>query len=133
MKFLYYCSDILDTLPGICTLCQEEATSYRLLPCGHIFHLPCINRWLCSDDASCPLCRRNFYYLRRPRIIRIPTTTPADRRSTQIAVFLQSAKEWAKRKCKDLQAHLLQFRRCPGMMMNMRRSSVYNKCPKVAN
>lgn len=67
-------------LPNLCPICWEtldQDSSYRRLPCGHIFHLPCINCWLCDEDASCPLCRRKFYYLRRPRLIYIPKSHSA--------------------------------------------------------
>ena len=29
------------------------------LPCGHLFHEPCISRWL-QQDSSCPQCRFNL-------------------------------------------------------------------------
>lgn len=34
------------------------------LPCAHLFHVPCMVRWL-SDRRSCPLCRRAVPSLRR--------------------------------------------------------------------
>ncbi|KAB8274898.1 hypothetical protein BDV30DRAFT_84688 [Aspergillus minisclerotigenes] len=55
-----------------CSLCfatLEPGTMLRHLPCQHSFHQPCIDEWLCEHDASCPLCRRTFYHLRRPYII----------------------------------------------------------------
>ena len=58
-------------LPDVCSLCWDllgPASSYRLLPCGHIFHLPCIDNWICNEDARCPLCRQAFYYLRKSRL-----------------------------------------------------------------
>ncbi|KAM0852727.1 hypothetical protein ACQ4PT_051560 [Festuca glaucescens] len=43
-----------------CSVCLQEFEAgqrARSLPgCGHTFHLPCIDGWLCRH-ASCPLCR----------------------------------------------------------------------------
>uniref|UniRef100_A0ACD5Y7H9 Uncharacterized protein n=1 Tax=Avena sativa TaxID=4498 RepID=A0ACD5Y7H9_AVESA len=45
---------------GGCSVCLQEFEAgqrARSLPgCGHTFHLPCIDGWLCRH-ASCPLCR----------------------------------------------------------------------------
>jgi RING-H2 zinc finger domain len=60
----------------ICGICQEEFEivedhtsnehqdissihEIKILPCGHIFHIPCINRWA-SHNTICPLCRLCF-------------------------------------------------------------------------
>ncbi|KAL2849916.1 hypothetical protein BJY01DRAFT_210250 [Aspergillus pseudoustus] len=59
-------------LPEKCIICWEKlglGDSYRRLPCNHVFHCFCIDVWLCEEDASCPLCRRTFYELRRPRAV----------------------------------------------------------------
>ncbi|KAL1982006.1 hypothetical protein VTN96DRAFT_1830 [Rasamsonia emersonii] len=59
-----------DCLPDTCVFCSETLgpkSSYRRLLCGHFFHLPCIDSWICNQDASCPICRRTFYHLRRQR------------------------------------------------------------------
>ncbi|KAJ5491457.1 hypothetical protein N7539_003024 [Penicillium diatomitis] len=50
-----------------CDLCLDDmaaSSMFRQLPCGHIFHTPCVDLWLTTGDASCPLCRQTFYHLR---------------------------------------------------------------------
>ncbi|CDM38511.1 Probable transposable element [Penicillium roqueforti FM164] len=56
----------------ICTICLGDMSSrsiFRQLPCQHLFHKPCIDKWICTHDASCPLCRMTFYHLRRPFLV----------------------------------------------------------------
>ncbi|KAE8142922.1 hypothetical protein BDV38DRAFT_234255 [Aspergillus pseudotamarii] len=67
-------------LPKECELCLEQLgpeSAYRILPCKHIFHLPCIDCWLYTEDASCPLCRRTFYEYRRPRTLCVLPPSPS--------------------------------------------------------
>ena len=44
-----------------CGVCQETFTEekgpYRKLPCNHIFHTDCVDRWLTLEDSKCPCCR----------------------------------------------------------------------------
>ncbi|KAG9455560.1 hypothetical protein H6P81_000068 [Aristolochia fimbriata] len=49
----------------ICSVClmeygEEEEVS-RLPVCGHVFHVPCIERWMERDQFSCPLCRSPIF------------------------------------------------------------------------
>lgn len=42
-----------------CTICTENLrrTVCRELPCGHLFHVRCIDKWLLRDRGECPVCR----------------------------------------------------------------------------
>jgi len=41
----------------ICLCALEEGEDVRLLPaCSHVFHAPCVERWLSTSRANCPLC-----------------------------------------------------------------------------
>ena len=41
-----------------CSVCHEEFTEPKLLPCGHIMCRHCLLSWLKSQaEAKCPLCR----------------------------------------------------------------------------
>ena len=42
-----------------CTICQmefEDGDEIRTLRCLHIFHKPCIDKWLTTRQGSCVLC-----------------------------------------------------------------------------
>ena len=40
-----------------CIICREDMTAnVRRLPCGHLFHVWCLRRWL-ETDMRCPTCR----------------------------------------------------------------------------
>jgi hypothetical protein len=63
--------------PHQCVIClnyvpEETVTSpkrfLKKLPCGHAFHVHCIDRWLVKH-ISCPTCRQMVYY---------PCTIPKD-------------------------------------------------------
>lgn len=46
---------------GTCIICREEMSqggSNKKLPCGHVFHLPCLRSWL-ERQQNCPTCRAN--------------------------------------------------------------------------
>ncbi|XP_011501015.1 PREDICTED: uncharacterized protein LOC105364709 [Ceratosolen solmsi marchali] len=42
-----------------CTICLsefEENENVRRLPCMHLFHIDCVDQWLCTNSC-CPICR----------------------------------------------------------------------------
>mmetsp|Transcript_19551 Transcript_19551/g.23449 ORF Transcript_19551/g.23449 Transcript_19551/m.23449 type:complete len:277 (-) Transcript_19551:34-864(-) len=46
-----------------CAICFEEYLSeefLRVLPCGHRYHIECIDRWLKSKSIFCPLCNQSI-------------------------------------------------------------------------
>lgn len=61
------CSD--DTFKH-CVICQEpfqDGDSLRVLPCQHLFHCSCINKWIGGENSSdyciisgCPMCKKNL-------------------------------------------------------------------------
>lgn len=57
--------DVDTTTPGdTCAICidnLEEDDDVRGLTCGHAFHASCLDPWLTSRRACCPLCKANFY------------------------------------------------------------------------
>ncbi|KAJ1971003.1 hypothetical protein H4R35_005528 [Dimargaris xerosporica] len=51
----------IQTLSGpLCTICLETYSIgdvIRQLPCGHVYHPPCIDVWLTEKSTQCPLCK----------------------------------------------------------------------------
>jgi len=43
-----------------CSICMDEFLDddfVRKVPCEHIFHRPCIDKWLLTENVKCPVCR----------------------------------------------------------------------------
>lgn len=54
------CEGSLNTC-AICIDDMTETTPVRGLTCGHLFHPECIDPWLLTRQARCPLCKTSFY------------------------------------------------------------------------
>lgn len=51
---------------AICIDTLEDEDDVRGLTCGHAFHAACVDPWLTSRRACCPLCKAD-YYVPKPR------------------------------------------------------------------
>lgn len=52
---------------AICLDALDDDDEVRGLSCGHAFHAGCIDPWLTSRRACCPLCKAD-YYVPKPRL-----------------------------------------------------------------
>jgi hypothetical protein len=61
--------DVLDHPGDTCAICidtLEDDDDIRGLTCGHAFHAGCLDPWLTSRRACCPLCKAD-YFIPKPR------------------------------------------------------------------
>ena len=66
-----------DAMCAVCLCDFCEGDELRLLPCGHSFHLQCIDKWLhksklCEKEPTCPLCNQSAL----PKPSRSPSPQP---------------------------------------------------------
>lgn len=55
-------NDPLITESQSCTICLQNYSPgeyKRILPCSHLYHKRCIDKWLRKNNTDCPICRRN--------------------------------------------------------------------------
>ncbi|CAK7197376.1 hypothetical protein SEUCBS139899_000022 [Sporothrix eucalyptigena] len=64
---------------AICIDTLEDDDDVRGLTCGHAFHAVCLDPWLTSRRACCPLCKAD-YYTPKPRV---PPAEGADAANAQ--------------------------------------------------
>uniref|UniRef100_A0A0D3H835 RING-type domain-containing protein n=1 Tax=Oryza barthii TaxID=65489 RepID=A0A0D3H835_9ORYZ len=57
----------------VCLVRFEAEAVVNRLPCGHIFHRACLEKWLDYDHATCPLCRHRLL----PATTESPSPSPA--------------------------------------------------------
>lgn len=62
-------TELLENPGDSCAICLDtldDEDDVRGLTCGHAFHASCIDPWLTSRRACCPLCKAD-YYTPKPR------------------------------------------------------------------
>ena len=56
--------ELLDSPGDTCAICLDnldDDDDVRGLTCGHAFHASCLDPWLTSRRACCPLCKADYY------------------------------------------------------------------------
>ena len=52
-----------------CSVCQcgfKSRQHVRRLPCGHLHHARCLERWVCRTHSCCPVCRQELTQAQPP-------------------------------------------------------------------
>ncbi|CCU81516.1 RING finger domain protein [Blumeria hordei DH14] len=91
-------SELLSGPGDSCAICidtLEEEDEIRGLSCGHAFHAGCLDPWLTSRRACCPLCKADYYTPKtRPEAEEIEMERPTRRRVDRTHVSPQSPSLW---------------------------------------
>jgi hypothetical protein len=87
------------TNPGdSCAICidtLEEDDDIRGLTCGHAFHAGCLDPWLTSRRACCPLCKADYFTPKpRPEGEVVETTERSGRRRDRTNMPQQPQSTW---------------------------------------
>lgn len=56
-----------DYVCAICLDIMEDEHQVRGLPCGHAFHVTCVDKWLLWRQSRCPVCKA--FYKRGPDMV----------------------------------------------------------------
>ncbi|KAJ5902439.1 hypothetical protein N7495_002967 [Penicillium taxi] len=78
-------AELLPNPGDSCAICLdtiEDDDDIRGLTCGHAFHASCIDPWLTSRRACCPLCKAD-YYVPKPRS-QVTEGTSSDRQGRRV-------------------------------------------------
>ncbi|KAE8376175.1 hypothetical protein BDV26DRAFT_242166 [Aspergillus bertholletiae] len=88
-------AELLPNPGDSCAICLdtiEDDDDIRGLTCGHAFHASCVDPWLTSRRACCPLCKAD-YYVPKPRSDPSGQTSnperPSRRSTTRLAIPTQ--------------------------------------------
>ncbi len=88
--------ELLATPGDSCAICIdtiEEDDDIRGLTCGHAFHASCLDPWLTSRRACCPLCKAD-YYVPKPRPEGESAEAERPRRNGRLAMPAPPGSAW---------------------------------------
>jgi hypothetical protein len=88
--------ELLTTPGDSCAICIdtiEEDDDIRGLTCGHAFHASCLDPWLTSRRACCPLCKAD-YYIPKPRPEGEAAEAERPRRNGRLAMPTPPGSAW---------------------------------------
>lgn len=76
-----------------CPVCYDvmELHNSHETPCGHMFHMNCINQWKNEGNSSCPMCRENISE-RRPQYFPLVI----NRQTMRVEVVEQDIQSWLR-------------------------------------
>lgn len=80
-------AELLPNPGDSCAICLdtiEDDDDIRGLTCGHAFHASCVDPWLTSRRACCPLCKAD-YYVPKPRSQAAEMASSSDRQGRRAA------------------------------------------------
>lgn len=110
----------LATSPGdSCAICLdiiEDDDDIRGLTCGHAFHASCVDPWLTSRRASCPLCKADYYTPKPRSDVAEPSAThdrSGRRNTTRIAPPNQPQAVFIRGRVNPFRPHTASPRRPP--------------------
>lgn len=81
-------AELLPNPGDSCAICLdliEDDDDIRGLTCGHAFHASCVDPWLTSRRACCPLCKAD-YYVPKPRAPGTENQATGDRQGRRLLV-----------------------------------------------